>query len=118
MLRTSLKALKPTVPVSLLALTNYLTSRSTYRSYSLSSVSPTNESLESDLSALSLGSNAAESANTAATAGSKDSDSVANRKKKSPVRLAPLRVIMDIGKYISFHFILYLMPLYFSFFCF
>lgn len=98
MLRTSLKALKPTVPVSLLALTNYLTSRSTYRSYSLSSVSPTNESLENDLSALSLGSNAAESTNTAGTVGSKDSDSAANRKKKSPVRLAPLRVIMDIDE--------------------
>ena len=118
MLRTSLKALKPTVPVSLLALTNYLTSRSTYRSYSLSSVSPTNESLENDLSALSLGSNAAESTNTAGTIGSKDSDSAANRKKKSPVRLAPLRVIMDIGKYISFHFILYLTSFYFLFFVF
>ena len=91
MLRTSLKALKPTVPVSLLALTNYFTSRSTYRSYSLSSVSPVNESLENDLNALSLGSN--EGTTT------KDAKSTVGRKSQTSVELKPLRVIMDIGIY-------------------
>ena len=91
MLRTSLKALKPTVPVSLLALTNYFTSRSAYRSYSLSSVSPVNESLENELNALSLGSNEGTA--------TKDANSTVGRKKQTSVELKPLRVIMDIGIY-------------------
>ena len=90
MLRTSLKALKPTVPVSLLALTNYFTSRGSYRSYSLSSVSPINESLENELSALSLGSN--ESAG-------KDTDTAPHKNKQAPVELKPLRIVMDIGEH-------------------
>lgn len=90
MLRSSLKALKPAVPVSFVALASYLTSRTpSYRSYSLSSVSPINE-LENDMGALNIGSGGAVDANVGV-----DGES---RAKHQPTEVAPLRVIMDIDE--------------------